>query len=240
MAISLLIINPNCSEKVTDNLQKVLSFVSTNDAFLSFYTAPITAPKEITNEQTSLESEAVVLADFKKRQEFFSKFDGFMVCCYSNHPLIKSLTELTGKPVLGIMQATLIYALSNPKVSKSFILTSTREWEPLLDQSIIDFVGASDFPKTKFQKTKGLDVSVLNLADIEEYERIRERVKEILENEYSQENINCVLLGCAGMAGLDSKLSTDFPSITFVDCVKSATELLCSLVRFEKQNLIDY
>ncbi|CAK9437989.1 uncharacterized protein LODBEIA_P23610 [Lodderomyces beijingensis] len=230
MAISLLIVNPNSSEKVTTNLKQVVT--APEGAELVFYTAPSAAPKEITGEQTSLESTRIVMADIKERK-LDTQHDGFMVCCYSDHPLIQQLSQLTKKPVVGIMQATLIYALSSPFVKKSFVLTSTSAWEPLLDKGIADFAGAASFPSNKFQKTRGLNVSVLNLADDDEYGKIRSRVKEILEVEYKADNIDCVLLGCAGMAGLDKKLEADYPGVRFIDSVKIATHLLNGLVRFE-------
>ena len=41
-------------------------------------------------------------------------YDGYLVCCYSDHPLVYSLGKLTKKPVMGIMQATLLFALLQP------------------------------------------------------------------------------------------------------------------------------
>lgn len=49
--------------------------------------------------------------------------------------------------------------------------------------------------------------------------------------EYASDNIDCVLLGCAGMAGLDEKLHAEFPHIVFIDSVKAGVEFLVSLTR---------
>ncbi|KAI5953482.1 DCG1 [Candida jiufengensis] len=230
--MKLLIINPNSSEKVTNNLKGILR--SPENVNLSFYTAPSNAPKEITGEKTSKESEIIVLKDIKDKN-IANDYDGFMVCCYSDHPLVRSLSELSKKPVMGIMQATLLYTLSNPNVTRSFILTSTSEWESILDKAITNYFGYKEFPVNRFQKTIGLNINVTNLADKEEYGKIKKKVNHILNEQYKNDHINCVLLGCAGMAGLDSKLSTDFPEIYFIDSCKIATEFLIGLVRFNKQ-----
>lgn len=227
--MKILLVNPNSSEKVSRNMRDVLT--PPEEVDLETYTAPASAPREITGVETSKTSESIVLNDIRNRN-IAEKYDGFIVCCYSDHPLIKSLAALSGKPVIGIMQATLLYALLNPSLQKLFILTSTSGWEPILDQGIIDFLGVDEFPIKKFQKTIGLDIAVTNLANEEEYGKIREKVTHILKSQYKEDSIGCVLLGCAGMAGLNTKLSSDFPGILFVDSVEIALEFLIGLVRF--------
>lgn len=232
--MNLLVINPNSSKSVTENLQNIL--VAPPEVTLHFYTAPAEAPKEISGTETSNLSAKVALPDLLELQKAHS-YDGFLVGCYSNHPLIESLAKHTKKPTLGIMQATLLYSILNPSVSKLFILTSYAEWEPLLDALVCDIVGNAPghYPSQKFQKSKGLNVSVVSLADPAEYAKIENRVTEILNGEYKDDAIDCILLGCAGMAGLDTKLAESFPHIQFIDCLKVGVELLTSLVRFNHQ-----
>lgn len=232
--INLLVINPNSSQSVTKNLESIL--VAPPEVKLHFYTAPPEAPKEISGTETSISSAVICLPDLLQLQSS-NNYDGFLVGCYSNHPLIESLAKNTKKPTLGIMQATLLYSILNPSISKLFILTSYTEWEPLLDALVCDIVGNSpgQFPSQKFQKSKGLNVSVLSLADPTEFAKIENRVTDILNGEYKNDNIDCILLGCAGMAGLDTKLAASFPHIQFIDCLKVGVELLTSLVRFNHQ-----
>ncbi|EEQ38263.1 hypothetical protein EJF18_30894 [Clavispora lusitaniae] len=226
--MSLLVINPNSSQSVTDNLRNIL--VAPPGITLEFYTAPPAAPKEIDGAQTSGLSEKIVLADLLANS-LHTKYDGYLICCYSDHPLIHSLATSTSKPVLGIMQATLLYSYSNARLKRSLVLTSTSGWNELLDSAITAFAGSGVFPKHKFEPTRALDVSVLSLSDPVEFGKITSRVEEVLV-EYKDSNIDCILLGCAGMAGLDDKLSEVFPGIIFVDSVKIGVEFLSSLVRF--------
>lgn len=225
----LLVLNPNSSQSVTDNLRQTVTQPKTVE--LSFYTAPELAPKEINGEESSLESEKVVLADLKDQN---LNYHGILVCCYSDHPLVRSLAKLVDCPVMGIMQATLLYALLNGSIRRLFILTSVSEWLPLLDKAIVDFVGAETFPKGKFQQTRALDVNVTNLSDPEEFAKIEKKVAGFLE-EYKHDQIDCVLLGCAGMAGLDKKLGEKFP-LQFIDSVKIGVDILTGLMQFKNRS----
>lgn len=224
---SLLVINPNSSVSVSDNLR--LTITPPPGTTLEFYTAPPNAPKEISGKETLIQSEEATLPDILEKR-LLDNYDGFLVACYSDHPLVALLAQHTDKPVLGIMQATLLYSYANARVRRLFVLTSTSGWLPLLDDAITRFAGSGHFPFEKFQKSRALNVLVLNLSDASEYSKITERVSAFLR-EYASDNIDCVLLGCAGMAGLDEKLHAEFPHIVFIDSVKAGVEFLVSLTR---------
>lgn len=224
---TILVINPNSSKKVSDNLEKIL--VAPPNVLLQFYTAPAEAPKEIDGTESLILSEQVVLPDLLEK-EMHQKYDGFLICCYSDHPIIHSLGKKTDKPVLGIMQATLLYSFANARLNKLYVLTSTSGWNATLDEAIVSFTGAGVFPSEKFQHTRALDVLVLSLADEDEFSKITRRVDEIFD-EYKADKIDAVLLGCAGMAGLDEKLLALYPGVVFIDSVKVGVEFLLALMR---------
>lgn len=223
---SILVINPNSSQKVTENLKNTIA--PPPNVELAFYTAPDTSPKEIDGAETLAISEKAVLDDILPKK-LLDHHDGFLVGCYSDHPLIESLASHTHKPVLGIMHATLLYAYANPAFNRLIIITSTEGWVKLLDDAITRFAGVGSFPYLKFQKTAALDVLVLNLSDPQEFLQICTRVRWILDLNASSP-IDCVLLGCAGMAGLDDKLHEEFPNVRFVDSVKAGVQFLAALM----------
>ncbi|OBA21857.1 hypothetical protein METBIDRAFT_138567 [Metschnikowia bicuspidata var. bicuspidata NRRL YB-4993] len=227
---SILVINPNSSTKVTDGLRAILNAPA--GITLEFYTAPASSPREIDGAQSLVLSEQATLPDLVKKN-LHTAHDGYLVCCYSDHPLVNSLAQITRLPVLGIMQATLLYSYANARLQKLFVLTSTSGWNPLLDEGITAFAGTGVFPLHKFQKTRALDVSVLSLADPAEFKKISDRLDFFLQ-EYKDDHIDCVLLGCAGMAGLDDKLSAMYPHIEFVDSCKAGVAFLVSLMSFAK------
>lgn len=222
----VLVINPNSSEKVTGDMEAILAHNSGID--YDFYTAPSAAPKEISGTETSIKSERVVLPDLVDKR--LLNYDGYLVCCYSDHPLIYSLKTYTSKPIMGIMHGTLLYSMMNPSLQKSIIITSFSSWEPILDEAIMKFFDTDKFPSNRMAATKSLDINVVNLNNPETFQAIVGRVALILKGDAA---IDCVLLGCAGMVGLDAKLAAQFPGIKFIDGDKISMELLTSLIRFE-------
>lgn len=220
----ILILNPNSSEKVTNDMKQIVPQIP--EIEYTYYTAPSEAPKEISGSETSKKSEEIVLPDITDKK-ILDEVDGVLVCCYSDHPLIYSLSNLTKKPVLGIMQASLLASLLDPLINQRIIITSFDAWEPLLDQAIQKFHGLDQFPET-FVPTQSLNINVVNLNNPDEFSKIEDRVRHIL-NQY--ESVNCVLLGCAGMVGLDIKLSALFSQVKFIDSIKVGCEFLGVLVR---------
>lgn len=230
--MKVLVINPNSSEKVTNDMEAILP--KTPGIDYVFYTAPKEAPAEISGTETSIMSERVVLPDLINKQ--LLNYDGYLVCCYSDHPLIYSLKKYTTKPIMGIMHGTLLYSMMNPTLQKSIIITSFSSWEPILDEAIMKFFGTDKFPTNKIARTKSLDINVTNLNNPETFQSIANKVSSILVEDPA---IDCVLLGCAGMVGLDAKLTAQFPGIKFIDGVKISMELLASLMRFESINSLN-
>ncbi|KAF8002900.1 hypothetical protein HF325_002145 [Metschnikowia pulcherrima] len=153
---SILVINPNSSVKVTNNLRNILKAPA--GLTLEFYTAPSSSPEEIDGTETLILSEKATLPDLLEKKLHLAH-DGYLVCCYSDHPLTRT--------------------------------------------------------------------------DASEFKKISDRVDLFLQ-EYKNEKIDCVLLGCAGMAGLDEKLAEIYPDIEFVDSCKAGVAFLLSLMAFAK------
>lgn len=220
MSLGLLIINPNSSKSVTDNLEFILT--APPHTTLTFYTGPPNAPPEIIDYETSLSSANACFPEL--RDSYINKYDGFLVCCFSDHPLIYMLREITDKPIFGIFQASLTYSLTQSP-SKFGILTSTKSWESILDNSTDDFFGGYRCPL--FQGTVASEVDVLKLSDPTYFSKLVEKAK-VLSGRESR----IILLGCAGLSGLESKLEKEIPGVKFIDSVKIGVELLNALVRF--------
>ena len=76
--VSLLVINPNSTESLTDGLREVL--VPPPGTELTFYTAPSNAPPSINDWTTGVQSGAACFADIQGKG-LIDKYDGFLVCC---------------------------------------------------------------------------------------------------------------------------------------------------------------
>lgn len=217
-----LIINPNSSQSVTDNLKDILP--TPPATHLTFYTGPPNAPPEIDGPETSRESTEACLPDLLAHH--VDHYDGYLVCCYSDHPLIYELRKHTSKPVLGIFQATVTYAVTKSP-EKFGILTSTGSWEPILDIAVDDFFGAK---VPLFTGTVASNIEVLKLSDPKYFKELVARARICVDA-----GAKTVLLGCAGLSGLEGKLEAEFPGVRFIDSVKIGSELLNALVRFDTE-----
>ncbi|CDK29701.1 unnamed protein product [Kuraishia capsulata CBS 1993] len=262
-AKTLLIINPNSSKSVTDNLEQILKPIP--EIEFQFFTGPSSAPPEIDGPETSHQSTEACFPILKEK--YLGRFDGYLVCCYSDHPLIYKLREVTTKPVLGIFQATMLYSLAYAGSAYKFaILTSTSSWEKILDDAILDFLYGPSGKRLNFSSlpllgylqdplstaanyilnlftdssrslpsfclpTVAANVNVLELRDPAKFEGLKKKVQKLVD-----EGAKIILLGCAGLSGLDVQFKDVFPGIKFVDSVAVGVELLSGLARFDSES----
>lgn len=238
----LLIINPNSSESITRTIASAVKNAP-SDCKLTFMTAPPDAPPSINNPEEGMQSANAIMKLFKSDPEKYLGYDGYLVCCFSDHPLIYKLREhfegQSKRPiVLGIFQAALSYALgfiggchSN---SKACVLTSGNDCRPLIDKSIYEyFCGPStaiDNYSTSlppyFHQTKGAGLGVLELSDPKNFTTLTEKA-DILR----KDGVKYIILGCAGLCCVDVKLKEMFPEITWIDSCKCGIETICAFTR---------
>ncbi len=75
---SILVINPNSSQSITDGLKETL--VAPPEAKLMFYTAPSHAPPSVNDIVTANLTATACFQDIVEKQ-LLEKHDGFLVCC---------------------------------------------------------------------------------------------------------------------------------------------------------------
>lgn len=91
MIRSILVINPNSSSSITECIARSAKSPSTSKEFsISFFQGPATAPTSIDNFTDSVLSAA---ACWSSLQGWIEKADGFVVACYSDHPLVQMLRD---------------------------------------------------------------------------------------------------------------------------------------------------
>ncbi|CAF4833680.1 unnamed protein product, partial [Rotaria sp. Silwood1] len=190
----ILLINPNSTSSMTSTAMKALidleNFPSTQ---VDQFTASSAAPSEITSFTTEVTSAAACIHTLIP---LLQQYDGFLVACFSEHPLVEMLREHTNKPVVGIMEASLVHATF---LGHRFgILTTNKEWEPLLSKSIHHL--ALD------HRCGGIKATNISPASLEcagqdiVNAAISEAVRELVE----KNGCDVIVLGCAGMSGLES------------------------------------
>jgi len=245
--ISLLIINPNSTTSMTDALKPLVTGLGYSNTQYHFFTAP-SGPKSINDDKDASESERHCLPYLLP---LLNHHDGFLVACYSNHPLAWTLGNYTRKPIVQISTASVTTALQLISRHQTFGIVSTGDvWEGLLTNAVHEFIGvpaekrSNDFNRTSpfaGVETTGLNATDLhNAPAVDVHRRIKEATKRLLDRNYHGD-VRVICLGCAGMAGMEEivqeacieKLGdTDGRSfVKVVDGVKAGVGVLQSLVR---------
>jgi Asp/Glu/hydantoin racemase len=181
------------------------------------YTAPPPAPASINNEEDALESAKFCLSDLSD----IEAYEGFLVGCYSVHPLVPMLKEKLDyyhdsnqpKAVIGIFEASVSAALAflsspratdNAKEFEKFGIVSTgKYWEKALTDGVLDYMGFEQVEQCK--RFKGVETTGLTASELHTMpkDEVRARMKEATRRLVKDGDVTVVCLGCAGMAGMD-------------------------------------
>lgn len=219
---SILIINPNSSVSISENLKSILSPPS--GFSFTFYTAPEEAPKQIDSYTTGALSATVCYKDIISR-ELLDQYDGFVVGCFSDHALVHMLREATRKPVIGIFQASVLHSLALG--SPFAIITTATVWKKLLDDAVLSMIGTTGH---MYKGTYTTGLGVLEIHELD-HEQVVQRLVNCA-NQAVSNGATALILGCAGLTGLDEAVQKAVgDKIVIIDSVLAATEIVTGLVR---------
>lgn len=158
----------------------------------------------INNEEDAAKSAQACLPDLKQK---LADYDAFLVCCYSQHPLVPQLrTALLNakldKPVTGIFEASVSTCLQAINATERFGIVSTgSQWEEVLGDAVTVMLGAKFSDRYAGCKTTGLNADELHTAPQEEVEKkMMEATKRLVG---AEAGAKAICLGCAGMAGMN-------------------------------------
>lgn len=216
----ILLINPNSSAHITEGFAKSLPVDS--DVQLETFTAPLPAPTSIESVITSVQSAHIAYQALLPR---LLNYDGFLICCFSAHPLIEMLRETTTAPVIGIMESSLHLAMQlGHKVG---IVTTAKRWEPLLTLGIQSIGLQSDRIVVKSSSLGVLELHSKSQAEVQL------ALKRAAESLCSMHNAEVIVLGCAGMSGLEQAIAeSDITAhIPIIDSVQAGHQTLVALCR---------
>lgn len=133
-------------------------------------------------------------------------YDGFLVCCYSLHPLVSQLraeidAKGESKVVTGIFEASVAACLQSIEVDSRFGIVSTgQQWEHILGQAVTSLLGSSAASRYAGTETTGFDAAELHIASVDE---VNGKMMIATQNLLSK-GATAICLGCAGMAGMDA------------------------------------
>lgn len=209
----ILLINPNTSAGFTKKIQSIATqyALPTTEVVAQ---NPTAGPRSIECIYDELLSAPGTL-ELVIRQ--LDEFDAFVIACYSDHPTVYALREITDKPVIGIAEASMLYATM---LGRQFsVVTTNREWEPLLEDAVRHY-GLAE--RCASVRSTGMAVLALETAAPEQTEAL---IIQAAQQAVAQDGAEVICLGCAGMAGLDRKIAAA-AGVPVIDGVVGALKLL--------------
>ncbi|KAF6827153.1 hydantoin racemase [Colletotrichum plurivorum] len=216
--IKILVINPNSSQDMTRGMERAIQGMPLHDSLeIHTYTAPAPSPASINDDNDiGLSTDVVVKDIFAKGRP---DYDGVLVACYSVHNLVDAFTmwddpdrsRAQEAAVTGIFEASILASMSLLRqssarfpVNKWGIVTTGKFWEEHLADGVRHYLGqaegAGDSAKFAGVVSTGLDAGDFHHVSPSE---VKAKLEEATEKLLSKGDVGCVVMGCAGMAGLE-------------------------------------
>ncbi|KAI1810452.1 hydantoin racemase [Poronia punctata] len=243
----ILLLNPNSSPSMTDGMKNVINNIDIPYSTEVYtYTGPPSAPSSINDGHDIQKSEDAVLADLDGNT--VRQYHGIVVACFSVHPLVSKLQELSGPQtsVTGIFEASVLAAMSLLGPNQKWgIVTTGKFWEDHLSDGVKHFLGVeTDQDNVKFA---GVESTGLNAGDFHhgvDPEVIRQKLKQATHRLLEKGDVHVIVMGCAGMAGLEEiireaareKLGDEFAHSTLhvVDGVRAGIMQIDHMIRYQR------
>jgi allantoin racemase len=209
--IKILIINPNSNQMMTEAIQRTAVAYADGDFIVDTVSTP-GAPEFIDYYMDAAKAAPGMLKLFKENED---QYDGFVVACHSD-PNLDLLKEISSKPVVGIGEASMKLATM---LGHSFSVISTAEHSIPNKQTMIQNYHLEKYnasvraPKNEHASLSAEEI-FLNTA------------KSALDEDLAE----VIVLGCAGLSGLDKNLSREL-EIPVLDSIVSALVIVTGLVK---------
>lgn len=216
--MKLLIINPNTSENMTGQIEKSVKAIAPDDAQVEVVTN-IGGPVSIEGHTDETVSAYHILKYLGNTSE---QYDGYLIACFSNHPSVAVLRELTGKPALGIAEAAChMAAMAGNRFG---IVTTSPKWVPMLEEAVVSF-GLNG-------KCAGVFSSGLSVTDLHDLKQtdVEQAIFDAGKLAVSS-GAEVICLGCAGMSGLQERMKKELKLPVIDSCEAGLMQLyaLCTM-----------
>ncbi|KAL1903343.1 hypothetical protein Sste5346_000629 [Sporothrix stenoceras] len=222
--IRILLVNPNNTASMTAECVALAAPTLPPDVELTGFTAPRPAPSAI---ESSFDNVMSAAAAARAVLPIAATHDAVLVACYSDHALIRMLREeLTGQPVVGIMEASLAVART---LGGRFGLIATSDRSRVTHEDTIHNMGLSSI--CAGVASCKLGVLDLHADDAEAQERVNKSIFTAAQSLVAK-GAEVLTLGCAGMTPL--KLAVEAavgPDVTVIDGVLAGVQHLSGIVR---------
>jgi len=212
--LKILCINPNSSSEITKGIEKICRKYALPNTEIEVESIK-KAPSGIESYHDAAISGKYLLDKFEEWKE---QYDGFIVACHSDGG-VDLLREMTSKPVIGIGEASLLFA--SVLGHKFSILSLKKKILPKKE----DLVRKYGFEK-RCASIRATGLRVVATAKEKREKLVQEGIKAVKED-----GAEVLILGCAGMASFDKKIEK-IVGVPVIDGVVSALMMMESLIRY--------
>ena len=222
----ILVINPNKSIEMSNTLRTMVR--PPPGTMVQYYTTA-DGPPSIDGVRTSVQSTMAALGPLIHGNAL-GGHDGFLVACYSAHPLVECLREMTSKPVMGIFQASIFWALSLG--GRFGIVTTNQRWDYILTKSVHDLIGSNP----SFAKVLCTGYSAAEVHGETNRNKVQRAMAEAALKLVREDHCDIIILGCAGMSGLEQTIRDAVGrDVTIIDGVVAGVHMLAGLIHSGQQ-----
>jgi allantoin racemase len=197
--MTVVVINPNSSEKMTEDIRKTaLAYAGGR------FDVKVLSARNSPGFISTFKDEALAIpGTLELIREYGREADVFVLAC-GRDPFIDLLREATDKPVVGIAQASMFYA---SMLGRSFTVLQTPEYSIPNKKKVVDSYHMEHFLASVRAPRAGQENT---------YEVYLNVAREALKNDGAE----VIVLGCAGMCTIAGKLAEDLqvPVLDGVAC----------------------
>ncbi|MCO5589889.1 hypothetical protein L7F22_043858 [Adiantum nelumboides] len=246
----ILIYNPNSSKSITDGLRNILDPIKDSGIELDYESGPSSAPTSINDTPTSIQSsqagfEFLIGADEGK--SIISKYKAILICCFSDHPLVDMLRHILPAhiTIMHLLESGLIAGLTSSRGRPIGIITTGADMVRDIDAGVAAFFGSSAKGNDRYAGCVATNLGVLQLRDPTQKEHVENTIRQ-QSAEFAKRGVGAVMLGCAGMAGMENivrkgladYLGEKANQIAIIDTAKAGLHLLTAQTRLNKEFLL--
>lgn len=213
----LLIINPNTTSAMTETVAEAARAVAAEPGRL-VATNPTSGPAAIQGAEDGERALPGLFAVFEREVLSSDRCDGVIIACFDDTGLWE-LRRRSPVPVVGIGEAGYHAAtLLGPRFS---VVTTLDVSVPVLEGNIRRYGFAE-----RCARVRASGVPVLDIEG--DKDRAGDMIECEVDRAFSEDEVSCVVLGCAGMAGLAGELTERFgkPVIDGVAAAVGLCEML--------------
>lgn len=208
--MDILVINPNSTASMTSSIEvaaKEAASEGTNIVAVN----PVNGPKSI---QGPEDGKAALPGLFELFDKQSNAHDAVIIACFDDTGLMK-LRSRTDRPVIGIGEAAFqIAMLMGLKFS---VVTTLDVSIPVIEENLENY----GFDK-RCVKVRASGIPVLDLEADDD--AVKNTLRDEIARAFDEDDIDSVVLGCAGMAKMAQELTQEFGK-PVIDGVQAAVQL---------------